>query len=123
MSAPEFTDLEIPLYFANAQVGFDAAGPINLNLGGSPMSIAIVLTAGGRELPLGTTFGPLRIQVTSSNSQAVRVPAAPVEILPGQSRATVALQAVGRGDAAIALSLPPAFNGTFVRQNLAVTVR
>jgi hypothetical protein len=61
--------------------------------------------------------------VTSSNPQAVRVPAAAVEILPGQSRATVALQAVGRGDAAIALGLPPSFNGTVVRQNLLLTVR
>ncbi|MBL0161851.1 MAG: hypothetical protein IPP47_33060 [Bryobacterales bacterium] len=66
----------------------------------------------------------MKIQLESSNPQIVRVPAAPVEFIPGDSRKNFALELVGRGDAIVSLIVPAGFAGaSSVRQDLIVSVR
>jgi hypothetical protein len=125
MSAPDFADQSSTLFPGDPQAIFSAPA-ISPPLGSGSASVSIVLADrnSGREFPLGTSFGPLQIQLQSSNSQVVQVPATPVEFAPGDSRKSVTLDLKGRGDAIVSLFVPAAFAGNSpTRQDLVVSVR
>ena len=104
---------------------FLQSGPLNVSLGGGTVPLTMVLSGGqNRESPLGTAYGPVNIQLQSSNLNVVRVPAAPVVFAPGDSRNDALLQPVGRGDAVVSLIVPAGFAGTVpARQDIVVSVR
>jgi hypothetical protein len=127
LNAPDFAQGDASLFVSEPQVKFAQGSLLNASLSNSTASVAIFLSDsayGTRELPLGTAFGPLKIQLQSSNSQVVRAPAAPIEFGPGDSRKNAVLTLAGRGDAVVTLIVPAGFGGaTAARQDLVVTVR
>jgi hypothetical protein len=106
-------------------VRFEPGSLVNVSLTSGTSPVAIVLVdRNSRELPLGTAFGPLKLQLESSKPQVVRVPAASVEFAPGESRKNVVLELLGRGDAVVSLTVPAGFaDAVSVRQDLVVSVR
>jgi hypothetical protein len=126
MSAPDFSDNEVYVYFSDPQAMFSPSASVTVPLDGGTTSIAIVLAdrSSSRELPLGASYGPLQIQLQSSNSQVVQVPADPIAFTAGDSRKAVTLQLKSRGDAIITLIMPAGFAGnSSSRQDLVVSVR
>jgi hypothetical protein len=127
LDAPDFAPASSGTYLPDPQVRFDQGSLLNVSLSNRTSQVAIILVEANRssvDLPLGTAFGPLKIQLESSNPQVVRVPAAPVEFTPGDSRKNVVLELVGRGDAVVSLIVPAGFVGaSSVRQDLVVSVR
>lgn len=127
LDAPDFKPDSNSTYLPDPQARFDPATPLNLSLANGTAQVAIILAEAGRSstgLPLGTSFGPLRLQLTSSNPQVVLVAVPTVEFAAGDSRKNVGLSLVGRGDAVVSLTMPPAFAGASpVRQDLIVSVR
>ena len=101
------------------------ASNVALSIGTS--AITVILSdrnSGTRELALGTSYGPLQVQLASSNSQVVRVPAAPIQFAPGDSRKSAVLELVGRGDAVVSLIAPASFTGSSpARQDVVVSVK
>jgi hypothetical protein len=123
MSAPDFEEYNYTLHINEPQVRFDT-GPLSVNLASASTTITVILGAGNSAASLGTGFGgPVRVQLQSSNPQVVKVPAAPVEFQPGESRKTAILQLVGRGEAVISLTAPAAFNSGVSQRDFLITVR
>ncbi|QOY89407.1 DUF7948 domain-containing protein [Paludibaculum fermentans] len=127
LNAPDFKPASSAMYLPDPQARFDPATPLNLSLANRTAQVAIVLdeaTRSSNSLPLGTSFGPLKLQLESSNPQVVRVAVPSVEFAPGDSRRNVGLELVGRGDAVVTLIMPAAFAGaSSVRSDLVVSVR
>lgn len=127
LDAPDFAPASSGTYVSDPQVRFEQGSLLNVSLSNRTSQVAVILVNADRSsvgLPLGTAFGPLKIQMESSNPQVVRVPVAPVEFAPGDSRKNVVLELVGRGDAVVSLIVPAGFAGaSSVRQDLVVSVR
>jgi hypothetical protein len=126
MSATDFTDNDTFVSFSEPKVSFSQGGSLSASLSSGTLQMPILLTDQyqGKELPLGTSFGPLKIQLQTSNAQVVQVPSAPVQFDSGDSRKTVTFQLTGRGDAVVSLIVPAGFNSTTsTRQDLVVSVR
>src|SRR5581483_1417264 len=107
-------------------LAFQESGPLNVKLSGGAVPVTVVLYGSypKRELPLGTGYGPLNLQVQSSNPKVVSVPAAPVTFSPGDSRKSILLQPVGAGDAVVSVVVPGSFAGNSpTRQDIVVNVR
>jgi hypothetical protein len=124
MNAPDFATTEESIFPGVPQVTFAAVNQaVNLTVGTIAIPIALGSESPQRDLPLGASAGPLRIQLSSSNPSVVRVPAAPVEIAAGESRKSVTLQLVGRGEAIVTLTPPAGFNTGAPSRALLITVR
>lgn len=127
LDAPDFKPASGSTSLADPQARFEQATPLNLSLANGTAQVAIILAEAGRSsngLPLGTSFGPLKLQLASSNPQVVLVAVPTVEFAAGDSRKNAGLVLVGRGDAVVSLTMPPAFAGASpVRQDLIVSVR
>ncbi|WP_321475085.1 hypothetical protein [uncultured Paludibaculum sp.] len=127
LDAPDFRPASNGVSVRDPQARFDATTPLNVSLANRTAQVAIVLTdqyGNSTGLPLGASFGPLKLQLESSNSQVVRVAVPTVEFAPGDSRKNVGLELVGRGDAVVSVIMPAAFAGaSSVRQDLVVSVR
>jgi hypothetical protein len=107
-------------------VNFLETGPFNLSLSGGSVPLTLILSVsnGKQESPLGTAYGPLTLQVQSSNPKVVSVPTAPVVFNPGDSRKSVVLQPVSAGDTVVSVIVPASFAGTSpARQDILVSVR
>ncbi|MBL8179277.1 MAG: hypothetical protein JNK48_31660 [Bryobacterales bacterium] len=126
ISAPDFSNREISLSINEPGMSFDAPGPVLVNLTNRTFAVNLRLHIDGfgaaRDLPLGGSFGPLRVTLQSSNPQVVRVPAS-VDFNPGDSRKSVTLELVGTGDAAVSLILPANFTRGTPRRDLLISVR
>lgn len=127
LEAQDFQPASSGTYVADPLVRFDPSAPLTASLANRTAQVSIMLTDPIRnsvDLPLGTTFGPLKLQLESSNPQVVRLPAATVEFAPGDSRRSIGLELVGPGDAVVSLIVPAGFTGaSSARQDLVVTVR
>lgn len=127
LEAQDFQPASSGTHLNDPQARFDPSTPLIVSLANRTAQVSITLTDPNRnpvELPLGTSFGPLKIQLESSNSQVVRVTTAILEFVPGDSRKSVGLELAGRGDAVVSLTVPAAFAGApSVRQDLVVSVR
>lgn len=127
LDAPDFKPASSATYLPDPQARFDPASPLNLSLASGTAQIAITLAEANRSstgLPLGAAFGPLKLQLESSNPQVVRVTAPTVEFAAGDTRRNIGLELVSRGDAVVSLTMPASFSGaSSVRQDLVVSVR
>lgn len=112
LTADEFEDRDLYLNIAAPRLLLAPTGPLNLSLAARTTVITVALGAfGGRELPLGTSFGALDVTMESSNSQVVRVGTARLTFAPGEIRKTVTVELVGRGQSTITASAPARFTG------------
>jgi hypothetical protein len=126
LTASDFAPQTTSQILQDPLASFLEGNPLNLSLGGGSIPITAVLYGSypKRELPLGTGYGPLSVQVQSSNPNVVSVPAAPIAFNPGDSRKSVLLQPVGTGDAVVSLIVPASFAGSSpARQDIVVSVR
>ena len=107
-------------------MSFDSQSPVLVSLTNRTFAVNLRLHIDGfsvaRELPLGGSFGPLRVNLQSSNPQVVRVPAF-VDFNPGDSRKSVTLELVGTGDTVVSLTLPGNFTRGATRRDLLISVR
>jgi hypothetical protein len=97
----------------------------NLTSGTSSLTL-LVGTIGNlpqRPLPVGNSAGGVVVPIRSSNPQVVRPASDTVVIRPGESRQTVALQLVGRGDAVLTIDMPAGFGGDVRQKSVSVQVR
>jgi len=126
VSAPDFANREISLNINDPGVSFESVSPVLVSLTNRTFATSLRLHVEGfgamRELPLGGSFGPLRVTLQSSNPQVVRAPAS-VDFLPGDSRKSVTLELVATGDAVVSLILPANFTRGALRRDLLVSVR
>ncbi|MBS1830781.1 MAG: hypothetical protein JST93_36125 [Acidobacteria bacterium] len=126
VSAPDFRNGEISLNINEPGMSFDSQSPVLVSLTNRTFAVNLRLHIDGfsvaRELPLGGSFGPLRVNLQSSNPQVVRVPAF-VDFNPGDSRKSVTLELVGTGDSAVSLILPANFTRGTSRRDLLISVR
>lgn len=106
-------------------VNFMETGPLNIILSGGAVSVTAVLNASypQRELPLGTSYGPLTIQVQSSNPNVLSVGSGSVTFSPGDSRKTIQLKPEATGAAVVSLIVPASFAGSSpTRRDIIVNV-
>lgn len=122
IEAPEFQASTTYVYFDEPRLTFLQGSLYAVNLPGSGTSLTLTLTGNSRELPLGSAFGPLRVQLRSSSTSVVRVPAT-VEFAPGEPRKTIPLELVGAGEAVISATPPAGFSTTATRTDIVLTVK
>ena len=121
--APDFDDYKLYLSLRNPQVAFTTASPLSANLASGSIPLTLRLSPeSGRELPLGQVYGPLSVELKSSNPQVVRV-TSPIVFQPGVGSLTTSLELVGKGDAVVTLVSPKGFNNGSPTRDLIVTVR
>jgi hypothetical protein len=126
LSAADFENNDVFLSFSEPKVSFSQSGPLSTSLSSGSVQMAVLLTDQyqGKELPLGASFGPLMVQLQTSNAQVVQAPSAPLLFNPGDSRKPFTLQLTGRGDAVVSLIVPAGFNSqSAFRQDFVVSVR
>ena len=127
VDAEDFQTYESGVSVMNPRILYGVTSPVVLAASGGSASIPVMLAGaygGTAESPLGSSYGPLDVQVQSSNPQVVRVTSPTVRFMPGESRRSISIEPAGKGDAIISLILPAGFSGSdSPRVDLLVTVK
>jgi hypothetical protein len=122
--AANFTPATGSASVADPLVAFAPTSPLALSLqaGAAPLAVGLYGYP-NKLLPLGASYGPLNIQLQSSNPAVVTVPAS-VSFAPGDSSKSVQITPVAAGQAVVSLIVPASFaGGAATRQDLVVTVQ
>jgi len=126
-NSEDFVPYSSGVSVSDPRARFGASAPPVIALSGGSFVIPVLLGGGydgTKESVLGSSFGPLDVEVQSSNPQVVRVNSATVRFLPGESRRSISIDPVGKGDAVISLILPAGFSKSgSSRDDLLVTVK
>jgi hypothetical protein len=125
ISAANFATANPSAPVSDPLVKFAQNSPLGMNLKTGPVTITVGLYGSypTNPLPLGTSYGPLNIQVQSSNPAVVTAPAS-VSFGPGDSVKSIQLTPVAAGQAIVSLIIPSSFAGSGpTRQDLVITVQ
>jgi hypothetical protein len=126
LSAADFKPATFLVYTSDPQLALFPAGPLTVNLSSGTVPLGVLLADGsGRtDSPLGQSYGPLKLQLQSSNPQIVSVPSGTLDFAAGDSRKDATLQLSGRGDAVISVTAPAGFAGSGgLRRDIVITVK